>query len=256
MSSNSPTTVAAPSPSQVQASQLIREKQAIVFEKIRRDKIFWMRKVTRTSNPHWIDQGQESPFQPFPDYRAHNPDGIDYIDLLIDFLKPRNEMIYDYNRARVPPDPFRGARERGIVKSRTMLGSWICVAHFVHEAMVKPGLEFLFQSQVQEKAQELIDYAKTLWREQPSWVRAEFELDRRLDDLPMDLIQFKNRSRIVAIPSDPDKVRAYHPSGMLMDECSFLDQFYKNRETALPACRLIVELSSAGPSEFGEFVTA
>ncbi len=165
-------------------------------------------------------------------------------------------MQIGWVKSQVPPDAKRGAWERIIEKSRTMLGTWACVGHFTHQAMTVDGLEFIFQSQTQEKAEELISYAKILWNNQEPWLKLEFPLDRKLSDLPRDLIRWKNGSRIIGIPNDPEKIRMYHPTGMLMDEAAFMQRFQANRETAIHACQFIVALSSAGPSEFGDFVNA
>lgn len=210
--------------------------------------MWWLRNATRTFNPHWQDQGFDGPYQPFPD--------DEYLDYVLDYLRPKTEFRLGWLRAQVPDDPLKGARERIIEKSRTMLGTWCCVGYFTHYAMTIAGVEFLFQSQTKEKAEELVDYGKILWDQQEPWIKDEFPLDRKLSDFPMNLVRWKNGSRIVGIPSDPDKIRMYHPTGLLIDEAAFLEGFKKNRETALPACKIIVELSSAGPSEFGDFVNA
>ncbi len=205
-----------------------------------------MRNATKTQNPKWLEQGFDSPYQPFPDY--------DYLDFLIDYLRPKRDMRLEWVRSQVPDDPKRGARERTIEKSRTMLGTWTCVAYYTHRAMTVPSQEFIFQSQTQEKAEELIDYAKILWDQQEDWLKAEFPLDRRLGDFPKDMLRFATGSRLMAIPNDPNKIRMFHPTGILMDEAAFLGEFKNNRDTAMQACSEIVYLSSAGPSEFGEFV--
>ena len=216
------------------------------MSRITSDALWWLRNATKTYNPQWNEQGFESPNQPFPNY--------EYLDYLFDYLRPQAEMRLEWNRSQVPEDPKRGARERIIEKSRTMLGTWSCVGYFTHKAMTIPGQEFLLQSQTQEKAEELIDYAKILWHQQDDWIKAEFPLDRRLGDFPKDMIRWKSGSRIVGIPSDPDKVRSFPPTGILIDEAAWISEFKNNRDTALPACRELVMLSSAGPSQFADFV--
>lgn len=197
--------------------------------------------------------GLDGPYYPFPQY-GNYPDGKDYLDYLFDFLQPAVKMKLKFNASQVPQDPVRGARERIIEKSRTMLGTWACVGFFTHQAMTLEGQEFIFQSQTQEKAEELIGYSKILWNNQEPWLKAEFPLDRKFSDLPRDLIRWRNGSRIIGIPNDPEKIRMYHPTGLLMDEAAYMQQFRANRETAIHACKFIVALSSAGPSEFADFV--
>lgn len=218
------------------------------MERIKKDPLWWLRNATRTFNPQWQEQGFDSPYAPFPE--------DEYLDYLFDYLRPTADMRYEWVKSQVPPDPARGARLRPVVKSRTMMGSWGCVGYFTHQAMTVPGREYLFQSQTQEKAEELISYAKTLWNQQEQWLKDKFPMDRRLDDFPKDMVRWENGSRIIGIPSDPEKVRSYHPTGMLIDEASFISEFRKNLMTALPACNVIVPLSSAGPSEYGDWVGA
>ena len=175
---------------------------------------------------------------------------------MLDFLQPRERMKLEWLRNQVPPDPKRGAWERVIEKTRTMMGSWVCVGKITHLAMTIPGTQYLFQSQTQEKAEDLITYAKILWGQQADWLKMEFPLDRNLSDLPKDLIAWANGSQIKGIPNDPDKVRAHHPTGMLMDECRYISDFNMNRQTALPAVRFLIMLSTCGAGEFADFKNA
>lgn len=240
---------------QLELQRKLQEAIPAVIENIKRNPLFWLRKFTKTFNPQWKEQGFNGPFQPFPHFRNFE-DGLDYLDYLFDYLKPKSEMQIPWNLERVPDDPAVGAYERVIEKSRTMLGTWSCIGYFTHRAMTVPGQEFIFQSQTQEKAEELIDYSKILWDQQPAWLKQAFPMARRLDDFPKDKAEWGNKSRIIAIPSDPSKVRMFHPTGMLIDEAAFISEFRRNRETALPACRMIVELSSAGPSEFADWANS
>src|SRR5215469_17303223 len=52
-----------------------------------------------------------------------------------------------------------------IEKSRDLMISWLCVGFFTHAAMTNDQREVLFQSQREDKAAELVDYAKTLYEE-------------------------------------------------------------------------------------------
>lgn len=163
-------------------------------------------------------------------------------------------MQFEWNRSQVGPDPRFGAFQRVIKKSRTMMGTWACVGKFTHWAETVPGSDFIFQSQTAEKAEELIDYSKTLYDQQDNWIKSEFPLDRRLSDFPKDMIRWASGSRIIGIPSDPDKVRMFHPTGMFMDECRYIPDFDMNRMSALPAVgEILVMLSTAGSGQFAEF---
>ena len=53
-----------------------------------------------------------------------------------------------------------------IEKSRDMMLSWLCVGYFLHAAMTNEQREVLFQSQKEDKAGELVDYAKILYDQQ------------------------------------------------------------------------------------------
>ena len=242
------------------------EAQKVIVSQIDNEPLWWLRNCTKTQNPHWKKQGFKSPFAPFPEYR-NLENGLDYLDYAFDFFKPIRDMRLAWSREQIiaqrlalglpPEEPAGEARLRIIEKSRTMLGTWSCIGYFTHWAQTVPGTEFLFQSQTQDKAEELIEYAKILWDQQDQFLKDTYKLDRKVGDFPKDMMRWDNAARILAIPSDPDKVRMFHPTGMLMDECAFLGEFRKNLDTALPAAgEIVIALSSAGPSEFAEFVNS
>src|SRR5207302_10070229 len=62
-----------------------------------------------------------------------------------------------------------------VEKSRDMMASWLFVGLFTHAAMTTPGIEVLFQSQKEEKAFELVDYAKILYEQQHELLRKRSE---------------------------------------------------------------------------------
>lgn len=139
-----------------------------------------------------------------------------------------------------------------IEKSRNMMLSWLCVGYFTHVAMTTPGIEVLFQSQKEEKALELVDYAKTLYDHQQPELKVAFPLARKLKAMSAGELLFANGSRIFGIPGGGDQIRSYHPWGLLMDEAAFMPEAGECYDHAVSVCRKIVVLSSAGPGWFAD----
>jgi formate hydrogenlyase transcriptional activator len=67
-----------------------------------------------------------------------------------------------------------------IEKSRDMMMSWFCVGYFTHAAMTNDQREVLFQSQKEDKAAELVDYAKTLYDQQDERLKTYLAEAQRL----------------------------------------------------------------------------
>jgi len=82
--------------------------------------------------------GAGTPYRPFPD----KP----YFRFVLDEIH-RNKVLL-------------------IEKSRDMVLSWLCVGYFTHAAITTERREVLFQSQTEDKAAELIDYARILYEQQ------------------------------------------------------------------------------------------
>ena len=142
-----------------------------------------------------------------------------------------------------------------IEKSRNMLLSWLCVGYFTHAAMTTPGIDVLFQSQKEEKAFELVDYAKTLYDRQLPELQEAFPLTKHLKNTADRELVFANGSRIIGIPGGADQIRSYHPWGLFMDEAAFMPEAGDSYNNALPVCKKIVVVSSAGPGWFADTVT-
>ena len=106
----------------------------IVHEKLK-DPLHWLQNHTKTKDPHWREAGAKSPHRPFPD----KP-----------YFQPTLEVFQQ------EPVVF-------VVKSRDLMLSWLTVGFFTHACMTTAGIEVLFQSQTEEKAAELISYAKCLY---------------------------------------------------------------------------------------------
>lgn len=154
---------------------------------------FWLRKYTKTKNPHWQEEGCNSPYEPFPD-------------------KPYFEPLLDLIHAE--PITF-------VEKSRDMMATWAIVGYFTWQAMLVPSRECVFQTLEGTKAIEMVDYAKVLYDNQPKWLQDAFPLTKPSANQASDTLQFKNGGMIFAIPGGADKLRSYHPWGYLNDESSF-----------------------------------
>src|SRR5207248_315206 len=100
-----------------------------------------------------------------------------------------------------------------IEKSRDMMLSWLCVGLFTHAAMTTPGIEVLFQSQKEDKAFALVEYAKALYDLQSPQLQKAFPLARSLQAMADGVLEFANGSRIsqgtavmrVHYSADPDR---------------------------------------------------
>jgi hypothetical protein len=191
------------------------------------DPLFWMEHHTRTRDSHWREAGANSPYRPFPDKS--------YFAQVIDTIQ--NEAVLF------------------IEKSRDMMISWLCVGYFTHAAMTNDEREVLLQSQKEDKAAELIDYAKTLYEQQHEELKRQFPLAKPLKEQSALKLEFANGSRIVGIPEGADQIRSFHPWGLLMDEAAFQPEAGEAYDAAVPVCQKIIVVSSAGPGWFADFVT-
>jgi hypothetical protein len=188
------------------------------------DALIWMQKYTRTKDSHWREAGAHSPYRPFPD----KP-----------YFRPIMETFYEQ------PVLF-------IEKSRDMMLSWLCVGLFTHTVMTTPGIEVLFQSQKEEKAFELVEYAKTLYEHSNCSIRKAYPLKSKIQ--AAGTLEFAHGSRIIGIPGGGDQIRSYHPWGLFQDEAAFMPEAGESYDHAVPVCKKIVVLSSAGPGWFADYV--
>jgi transposase-like protein len=186
------------------------------------DPLAWLQKHTQTKDSHWREAGASSCYRSFPD-------------------KPHFRPIAEAFRAE--PILF-------IEKSRDMMLSWLCVGLFTHAAMTIPGIEVLFQSQKEEKAFELVGYAKTLYLRQDERIKKAYPLKKWKQ--PAGILEFAHGSRIIGIPGGGDQIRSYHPWGLFQDEASFMPEAGESYDHAVPVCQKIVAVSSAGPGWFAE----
>lgn len=190
-----------------------------------RDPYLWATQYTQTYNEHWVEEGRPSPYEPFPSW----PYIADVFELL------DAERIFWW------------------IKSRDMMLSWCCVAYLTWNAMIVPERGVLFQTQKEDKARQLVKYAKTLYERQPEWLRDAFPLSKPLRAQPDLELRFAHGGRIIGIPGGADQIRSYHPWGYLNDESSFQPEAGECYNEALSAVKgKIIFNSSAGPGWYAD----
>jgi len=192
------------------------------------DPYVWATSFTKTYNPHWLEQGRPSAYEPFPSYEEY-PHLCDLFEML-----PLERILF-------------------LEKSRDMMISWGCVAYFTWEAMRVPERRILFQTQKKDKAKELIDYAKCLYDNQPSWLKEAFPLSKPLRQQSALSLEFAHSGSILGLPAGADQIRSYHPWGYFLDEASFVPDAGECYNAALSAAsgRIVVN-SSAGPGWYAD----
>lgn len=190
------------------------------------DPLTWMQRYSKTKDSHWREHSADSPYRRFPDKPYFRP-------LMGGF--------------QADPVMF-------VEKSRDLMLSWLFVGLFTHAAMTTEGIEVLFQSQKQEKACELVEYAKILYEQSDEAIRKAYPLAKK--NQAADVLEFAHGSRIIAIPGGGDQIRSYHPWGLLMDEAAFMPEAGESYDNAVPVCKKIVVLSSAGPGWFADICNA
>lgn len=205
--------------------QQVQTKQQRINQMVA-DPLVWMQKHTETRDSHWRENGASSPYRAFPDYT--------YLRTVMDGLLSEPYVF--------------------IEKSRDMMISWLCVGYFTHAAMTVPGIDVAFQTQKEDKAFELVSYAKTLYERQKPELQEAFALEKSLKGMADGELLFANGSRIIGIPGGADQIRSYHPWGLLMDEAAFMPEAGDSYNNALPVSKKIVVVSSAGPGWFADTV--
>jgi len=203
-----------------------RHEEQLVREAVKGGAWPWLAHHCRTFNPHWKEEGLESPEMPFPQKPYFKP----IIEYLAD---PENEVVF-------------------IEKSRDMMLTWACMGYFTFEAMTVPAREIVCQTLEETKAHELINYAKQLWRTQPAYLRNAFPLTKDVDAFAANELAFQNGSVIWGIPGGKDKLRSYHPWGYFNDETSFQAEAGECYDNALAACVKIVLNSTASAGWFSD----
>jgi hypothetical protein len=190
--------------------------------------MYWLRNFTKTENYQWQEQGVQ-PVAPFP-YLPITDGEWDYLDHVMHYLLNEKELY--------------------VPKSREMLTSWLVCGYITWECQFYQATEWLSQSEKDEKAQGLIKYANILYLNQPEWMKQRHPL-RRGEEGTKHEIAWANSSRYVALPQGVRQVASYHPKGLFSDEAAHQVAWKEALGVAKQACRQIICVSSAAPSEFG-----
>lgn len=215
--------------------------------------MYWLRSVTKTDNFQWLAQNLP-PKAPFP-YRPHDVKSYDVENCLrfIDSLK----CDHDLSLAD-PPDYMDVVMaviltqdEVGVPKTREMMTSWLAVGYITWMIQFIDNVEWISQSEKQDKAAGLIQYANSLYTNQPDWMRARFPLKRGTEGTMLE-IEFAHNSKFTALPQGERQMASAHPYGYFMDEAAHLAAAQATHDIAKPACRQVIMVSSPAPGWFGE----
>jgi len=207
-------------------------KDGIENEFCARDPLYWLQRHTKTRDDHWRDKGTE-PYCKFPTSKA-----LPYMPRLFELLRSERRLF--------------------IPKSREMMLSWAIMGYAVWLCQWTENSQVIVQSERESKSIDLVvgrgvrGYCRVLWEQQDEFLREKHALTKAIDDMPGDLLSWKDGSSIRGVPSGADQVRQYHPALFVMDEAAFLTEASASYDTAEPLSTQIIVVSSAGPGWFAD----
>lgn len=213
--------------------------------------MYWLRNWTSTINFHWQEQGRQPvapfPYVPYPRewwtqerldaLRAWFPhtltvdDPPDYLDIVMGFLLTQK-------RVNIP-------------KSREMLTSWSVCGYAAWKCQFFDAVEFVAQSEKDEKAQGLVRYVNTLYEKQPDWLRDRFPLKSGVAGTKHE-IQYAHGSKFAGLPQGVRQCASYHPTVYFSDESAHQPEYLATLSVAAPVARQIICISSAAPGGFAD----
>jgi hypothetical protein len=180
----------------------------------------WLTQYTRTDNPNYQHQGRE--------YKAPLPRKSYFVPLFDVFLKEK--------RLLVP-------------KTREMLTSLSAVGYALWRAQFF-NWDCLIQSWRLETTKEVCDYASAFWRNQDDWLKERYPLTSK-EPLNYE-VQFVAGGRVKAIPGGADKVRGFHPTLMIFDEFSIMEDAQSCWDTAAPVTQHMIGIGTARAGWMGD----
>jgi len=184
--------------------------------------LYWLTELTATENPQYEAQGV--PFKaPFP-RKSY------FVPLFDAFLKNMTTR-----------------RPLFIPKSRTMMTSWAAMGFAVARAQWHKE-ETIVQTANEDKASHLIDYCRQLWDNQDEFLKQRHPLRRR----STFTLAWEGGGEMSAIPSGPDKIRAFHPSRYIQDEAAFLPDGEECLNAVFPTGAHVICISTARAGWFAD----
>ena len=179
--------------------------------------LLWLTEFTQTEDNHWKAKGTE-PVAPFPKY--------DYFAVALHYILTVKRLF--------------------IPKSREMMTSWLVCGYIAWMCQWFPQIEWILQTEKEDKVVELVNYCRILYSRQQPWLkrRVFLEVDNTTELL------LSNGSHIIGVPKGANQVRLYHPYGVMFDEAAFLPEFSDCYNTVHPVAKQIIAVSSAAPGPF------
>jgi hypothetical protein len=182
--------------------------------------LLWLTRHTRTENPNYQQQRRE--------YKAPLPRKSYFVPLFNAFLSEEKLLV---------------------AKTRQMLTSLSAVGYATWRAQFF-NWDCLIQSWRLETTKEVCDYAAAFWRNQDDWLRERFPL---VSKEPLNYeVQFINGGRVKAIPGGADKVRGFHPTLMVFDEFSIMEDAEQCWNTAAPVTQHMIGIGTARAGWMGD----
>jgi hypothetical protein len=108
----------------------------------------------------------------------------------------------------------------------------------------------LIQSWRLETTKEVCDYASAFWRNQDDWLKERYPLTSK-EPLNYE-VQFMGGGRVKAIPGGADKVRGFHPTLMVFDEFSIMEDAEQCWNTAAPVTQHMIGIGTARAGWMGD----
>jgi len=208
------------------AEQVALEEQQRIWKLIEKKEprwdagpLLWLTQYTKTEDTHALAKNTEFRV-PFPKKS--------YIQVLFDYFL--------WEQCKLP----HASAALFVLKTREMIFSWSACGYIGWLCEFQNAF-CVGQSGKQEKGQELISYASTLYRNQPDWMKARNPL---VVENSMEL-RWQNGGRFLAIPSGVDQARMYHPHLYFQDESSFLPE----AEASFNAVRPVVRQAICGSTD-------
>lgn len=173
--------------------------------------LLWLTQYTQTEDKHWMAKKTE-PVAPFPQKSYFVP--------LLGLMLTESTLF--------------------IIKSREMMTSWLVCAYVAWMCQWHPQMQWVMQTDKEDKVVELINYCRILWRRQEPWMQERVQI---VGDNTTEL-KYSNGSQIIGVPKGENQVRLYHPFGYVSDESAFQPEFRECFNAVRPVAKQIICVSS------------